>query len=48
MATTGFFIITENSGYPELLTKSEIDHAQEAIQTLFDLQIGHKFLDTLR
>jgi len=41
MATTGFFIITDISGYTEFLTKSEIDHAQEAIQTLFDVQINN-------
>jgi hypothetical protein len=39
MANTGFFIITDISGYTEFLTKSEIDHAQDAIQSLFDAQI---------
>jgi len=48
MVTTGFFIITDISGYTEFLTNSEIDHTQEAIQTLFDVKIGHIFLDTLR
>lgn len=41
MANTGFFIITDISGYTEFLTKSEIDHAQDAIQSLFDAQINH-------
>ena len=40
MANTGFFIITDISGYTEFLTKSEIDHAQDAIQSLFDVQIN--------
>jgi hypothetical protein len=41
VANTGFFIITDISGYTEFLTKSEIDHAQDAIQTLFDVQINN-------
>jgi Protein of unknown function (DUF2652) len=41
MANTGFFIITDISGYTEFLTKSEIDHAQEAIQSLFEVQINN-------
>ena len=41
MANTGFFIITDISGYTEFLTKSEIDHAQDAIQSLFDVQINN-------
>jgi len=41
MANTGFFIITDISGYTEFLTKSEIDHAQDAIQSLFDVQIDN-------
>jgi hypothetical protein len=41
MAKTGFFIITDISGYTEFLTKSEIDHAHDAIQALFDVQINN-------
>jgi hypothetical protein len=41
MANTGFFIITDISGYTEFLTKSEIDHAHDAIQSLFDVQINN-------
>ena len=41
MAKTGFFIITDISGYTEFLTKSELDHAQDAIQSLFDVQINN-------
>jgi len=41
MANKGFFIITDISGYTEFLTKSEIDHAQDAIQSLFDAQINN-------
>jgi len=40
MANTGFFIITDISGYTEFLTKSQIDHAQDTIQSLFDAQIN--------
>ena len=41
MANTGFFILTDISGYTEFLTKSELDHAQDALQSLFDAQIEH-------
>jgi len=41
MADKGFFVITDISGYTEFLTKSEIDHAQDAIQSLFDVQINN-------
>jgi len=39
MVNTGFFILTDISGYTEFLTKSELDHAQDALQSLFDAQI---------
>lgn len=39
MANKGYFILTDISGYTEFLTKSELDHAQEALQNLFDAQL---------
>ena len=39
MANKGFFIITDISGYTEYLTGSELDHANEILQSLFDAQI---------
>ena len=47
MANKGYFIITDISGYTEYLTGSELDHAQEILQSLFDAQlhaIKHPFL----
>ena len=41
MANKGFFILTDITGYTEFLTKSELDHAQDALQSLFDVQIKH-------
>lgn len=41
MATKGFFVITDISGYTEFLTRSELDHAQAALQNLFDVQLAH-------
>ncbi len=41
MATKGYFILTDISGYTEFLTKSELDHAQDALQNLFDVQLAH-------
>jgi hypothetical protein len=41
MAKKGFFILTDISGYTEFLTKSELDHAQDALQNLFDAQLAH-------
>jgi len=41
MAKKGFFILTDISGYTEFLTKSELDHAQDALQGLFDAQLAH-------
>ncbi len=41
MANKGYFIITDISGYTEFLTKSELDHAQDALQSLFDVQLAH-------
>ena len=37
MANKGYFILTDISGYTEFLTRSELDHAQDALQNLFDL-----------
>ena len=39
MANKGFFIITDISGYTEYLTGSELDHANEILQSLFDAQL---------
>jgi hypothetical protein len=39
MANKGFFIITDISGYTEYLTGSELDHANEILQGLFDAQL---------
>lgn len=41
MAHNGFFILTDISGYTEFLTRSELDHAHEALQNLFDVQLAH-------
>jgi hypothetical protein len=41
MANKGFFILTDISGYTEFLTKSELDHAQAALQSLFDVQLAN-------
>jgi hypothetical protein len=41
MANKGFFILTDISGYTEFLTKSELDHVQDAVQGLFDIQLEH-------
>ena len=41
MANKGYFIITDISGYTEFLTKSELDHAQDALQSLFDVQLAN-------
>src|SRR5215207_10327419 len=41
MANKGFFIITDISGYTEYLTKSELHHAHEILQSLFDAQLKH-------
>ena len=35
------FLIADISGYTEFLTKSELDHAQDALQNLFDVQLAH-------
>jgi hypothetical protein len=40
MANKGFFIITDISGYTEYLTLSELDHANEILQSLFDVQLA--------
>jgi hypothetical protein len=47
MANKGYFIITDISGYTEYLTGSELDHANEILQSLFDAQlkaVRHPFL----
>jgi hypothetical protein len=41
MVKKGFFILTDISGYTEFLTKSELDHAQDALQALFDVQLAN-------
>lgn len=41
MAMKGFFILTDISGYTEFLTRSELDHAQDTLQNLFDAQLAH-------
>jgi len=41
MAHKGYFIITDISGYTEYLTESELDHAHEILQSLFDAQLKH-------
>jgi uncharacterized protein YndB with AHSA1/START domain len=40
MAQKGYFILTDISGYTEFLTKSELDHAHDALQNLFDAQLA--------
>ncbi|MDQ2692209.1 MAG: DUF2652 domain-containing protein [Chloroflexota bacterium] len=40
MANKGFFVITDISGYTEYLTGSELDHANEILQSLFDAQLA--------
>ncbi len=40
MANKGYFIITDISGYTEYLTRSELDHANEILQSLFDVLIA--------
>jgi hypothetical protein len=47
MASKGYFIITDISGYTEFLTRSELDHANEILQSLFDAQlklVKHPFI----
>ncbi len=41
MTNKGYFIITDISGYTEFLTASELDHAQQTLQGLFDVQLEH-------
>src|SRR5258708_14030178 len=40
MASEGFFIITDISGYTEYLTRSELDHANEILQGLFEAKLA--------
>ena len=47
MANKGYFILTDISGYTEFLTRSEIDHANDALKNLFDAQLAeikHPFI----
>ncbi|HEX9386572.1 MAG TPA: DUF2652 domain-containing protein [Anaerolineales bacterium] len=47
MANKGYFVITDISGYTEYLTGSELDHANEILQSLFDAQlraVKHPFM----
>ena len=37
----GHFVITDISGYTEFLTQSELDHAHDILQSLFDAQLEH-------
>src|SRR5919108_1046608 len=39
MTNKGYFTITDISGYTEYLTGSELDHANEILQSLFDAQL---------
>ena len=41
MAQKGYFILTDISGYTEYLTASELDHAHETLQSLFDVQLAN-------
>lgn len=41
MANKGFFILTDISGYTEYLTESELEHAHETLQSLFDAQLAN-------
>src|SRR5215510_7654529 len=41
MANKGYFIITDISGYTEYLSDSELHHAHETLQNLFDVQLEH-------
>src|SRR5690349_7963242 len=47
MANKGYFVITDISGYTEYLTGSELEHANEILQSLFDAQlkaVEHPFI----
>jgi len=41
MVQKGYFVLTDISGYTEFLTRSELDHAQDTLQNLFDVQLDH-------
>ena len=41
MANKGYFILTDISGYTEFLTESELEHAHETLQGLFDAQLAN-------
>ncbi|HEY6072323.1 MAG TPA: DUF2652 domain-containing protein, partial [Anaerolineales bacterium] len=40
MAQKGYFILTDISGYTEYLTHSELEHAHDILQSLFDVQLA--------
>ena len=39
MINSGFFLITDISGYTQFLTESELIHANEILQSLFQSQL---------
>ena len=41
MAKKGYFILTDISGYTEYLTESELEHAHETLQSLFEVQLAN-------
>jgi hypothetical protein len=41
MPNKGYFILTDISGYTEFLTASELEHAHETLQSLFDVQLAN-------
>lgn len=41
MAKKGYFILTDISGYTEFLTQSELEHAHETLQSLFNVQLAN-------
>ena len=41
MTKKGYFILTDISGYTEFLTESELEHAHETLQSLFDVQLAN-------
>ncbi|HJS18823.1 MAG TPA: DUF2652 domain-containing protein [Anaerolineales bacterium] len=41
MAQKGYFLLTDISGYTEFLTESELEHAHETLQSLFEVQLAN-------
>ena len=41
MPKQGYFILTDISGYTEYLTESELEHAHDTLQSLFDVQLAN-------